>query len=460
MNKPVKAAILRGHLSVLMELVVTPFSPYLQPSSHFPYAAMGEDDTMPLPWDILQGLIQGESIIDQQVLHVQTREDAYKLALAYGFDLSQPSDARYLSHLLGESLHFISDRLLEPGLGDQQFAALNLVLPPELYERDVPQLCLMASDKSLQDLSHWACAILKVLHTLIHIEYTPRLRWLERAHEQFVSGYAHILRYREGQPGVMLGQPGGAKQLLLYGVEMKDQKTRDSLLLKLLSRKNNVVELIDDLMGVRLITHNVPDVLVALDILMDAQLLIFSNIKAERSRNTLIDLEEFQALWKHGHTRANHSGISTKGALSRKKTAWEDLLSTLTKLDASLPTHSFLKHNPHSDDNYRALHITTRQVIHIPATETEPAQRAFFPYEIQLIDKAHYISNQEGDVAHSRYKHRQLQRGRRRILGPLLPHHLRETPETEEGDLRLKQPFEARDSMEKRNLIVGHDPLV
>jgi uncharacterized protein (TIGR04562 family) len=429
-------------------------SPYLQPNLQqgkpFIPSSLPQDDAMPLPWDILQGLVQGESVIDQSVIHIRSRQEAHRLALAYGFDLTSTEDSSYLNHLLAEALHFIADRLLEPGHGEDQFASLQLSLPEHLYERDIVSLCMMASDKSLGLDSQWACAILKVLHTLIHIDYTPRLQWLEQAQEQFVQGYSNVLRYCEDANGVVLSS--GDKQLLLYGVELKEHKTRDSLLMKLLSRKNNVVELIDDLMGIRLITHSIPDVLIALDILMDAQLLIFSNIKAERSRNTLIDMDEFQHLWKYSHAALKPHGETTKPA-------WEDLLSTLRQLEASLPAHNtFSTHNPHSDVNYRALHITTRQFVKVPSLITGKPQRVFFPYEIQCIDKAHYISNQEGDIAHSRYKHRQLQRSRRRVLGDLLPLAQRELQAPLKDEPRLKQAFTARDSMGKRNLPFDHNP--
>jgi uncharacterized protein (TIGR04562 family) len=398
----------------------------------------------PLPWQLLSGLVQGLSIIEQTTIQVRTAEEAHHFLMTYGYDLSDPQDVQRLSHLVQEAVSFIENRLLEAGEGETAFARLHLHVPNNfLKQPNIVDLLCVASALPRTDQSRWACAILKVVHTLTHIEHAPRLQIIEPARQQILKGYGEIMRYDLESEKVIIGRTGSDKQLALYGLEIKEQKSRESLLIKLLSKKENSIELIDDFIGIRIITESIPDVLVALDILMESQLLVFSNVKAERSRNTLIALDEFQSLWQQYHPEDYPSLHSEKPHAYGKLPSWMDLLSTLQQLDAKLPHNSFSKHNPHSDNNYRALHITTRQLIKVPARGDEGGtmQRLFFPYEIQFIDKAHYIANQEGDIAHSRYKQRQLQRCRRRILGDLLPRHYVEQHSQDEGT-RLKRPFE------------------
>ena len=398
----------------------------------------------PLPWQLLSGLVQGLSVIEQNTIQVRTSEEAHRFLMTYGYDLSDTQDAQRLHHLVQEAVSFIENRLLEAGEGETAFARLHLHVPDRFFqEAHIVNLLCLASAVPRTDDSRWACAILKVVHTLTHIEHAPRLQIIEPARHQILKGYGEIMRYDVDSEKVVIGRSGSDKQLSLYGLEIKEQKSRESLLIKLLSKKENSIELIDDFIGIRIITESIPDVLVALDILMESQLLVFSNVKAERSRNTLIALDEFQSLWQEDHPQDYTSIPHGKTTSHPILPSWMDLLSTLQQLDAKLPHNSFSRHNPNSDNNYRALHITTRQLIKVPARGDEGGtlQRLFFPYEIQFIDKAHYIANQEGDIAHSRYKQRQLQRCRRRILGDLLPRHYVEQHANDEGTC-LKRPFE------------------
>ncbi len=400
----------------------------------------------PLPWQLLSGLVQGLSVIEQNTIQVRTPEEAHRFLMTYGYDLSDTQDAQRLNHLVQEAVSFIENRLLEAGEGETAFARLHLHVPDRfLQQTNIVDLLCLASAVPRTDESRWACAVLKVVHTLTHIEHAPRLQIIEPARHQILKGYGEIMRYDLESEKVVIGRAGSDKQLALYGLEIKEQKSRESLLIKLLSKKENSIELIDDFIGIRIITESIPDVLVALDILMESQLLVFSNVKAERSRNTLIALDEFQSLWQQHHPQDYPSLHSEKPSPNTILPSWMDLLNTLQQLDAKLPHNSFSKHNPNSDNNYRALHITTRQLIKVPARGDEGGtlQRLFFPYEIQFIDKAHYIANQEGDIAHSRYKQRQLQRCRRRILGDLLPRHYVEQHSQDEGT-RLKRPFESQ----------------
>jgi uncharacterized protein (TIGR04562 family) len=415
-------------------------TPYLQVLLH----AADPPIERPLPWQLLSGLVQGLSVIEQNTIQVRSPEEAHRFLRTYGYDLSDAQDAQQVQQLIQEAVHFIENRLLEAAEGETVFARLKLHVPDAFLEQqNVVHLLALASETPRHDEGRWACAILKVVHTLMHIEHTPRLQIIEPARAQILKGYGDIIRYDATAERVVLGRVNSDKQLGLYGLEIKEQKSRESLLIKLLSKKENSIELIDDFIGIRLITESIPDVLVALDILMEAQLLVFSNVKAERSRNTLIALDEFKSLWqKHHPEDYPRTSINAKNTAPHMP-SWSDLLHTLQKLDAKLPQNSFTHHNPHSDDNYRALHITTRQLIKVPARggDLGQMQRLFFPYEIQLIDKHHYLTNQEGNIAHSRYKQRQLQRCRRRILGDLLPrHYLEHAPHAE--DTRLKRPFQ------------------
>src|SRR5690606_34544013 len=76
----------------------------------------------------------------------------------------------------------------------------------------------------------------------------------------------------------------------LYDIQTKAKKPRDSIIIKLLHKQENVAEELFDRIGVRIITYNKLDALRVIRFLHRNYVIMINNIKPSRSQNTLIDL--------------------------------------------------------------------------------------------------------------------------------------------------------------------------
>ncbi len=386
-----------------------------------------------LPWETLSAIVQGESVVDLSTMPIRSANEAYRFVQGYGYELHTPNDAQEVQQLLQQVFHFMETCLLRPREGEEAFAQLGLSIPEGLKARcDVIELLLLASQPTKTTTSLWACALLKVLHTLVHIENAPKIQYAHLAQEQICRHFKAFLYTDKHTGALMLGKPNGTsqKQLKLVAVDVKAMKSKDSLLIKLLSKKTNMMDEIDDLIGFRIVTETPADVLLALDILQENQQMVFTNINSNRSRNSLIALEDFKQVWE---LSAHPTDITN--LLATHIQTWDELVANLQHLGSrenSTPTATiqpvqgatagnFQHHNPHSDANYRSLHVTCRHLLRLRRAGSVRDERVFFPYELQFSDKENYFRNQQGDTAHTQYKFRQLQRSRRRVLGALLP---------------------------------------
>lgn len=395
-----------------------------------------------LPWEALSALVYGVSVIDLTSTPIYTYEDAVQFILSYGYDWHHPSDTEALGTLCKLSLQFIEHTLVGslPSYHQQQLCL------PEAFKRaslDVPQLILWASQQGDRRTleSKWACAILKVLHTLVHIDNSPKLHYVRLAKEQILKAYRHVLTHDPARGGYFLHSSDKRWFVPLVNVEIKELKSRDSLLIKLLSKKSNMVEDIDDLIGIRFITHTPEDCLLALAILIEERLVVYSNTKPSRSRNSLVGIQHFKHVWEHTAHQPHATQLQQEQTQIHTWEALKQLMETLLESgsqpdpllphEASLPQTasqktkeqapvSFSEHNPHSADTYRGLHITTRHLLRIRRLNQQRDERVFFPYELQFVDMASAAQNQQGDAHHSQYKQRQLERSRKRVLGELL----------------------------------------
>lgn len=394
------------------------------------------DDLIGLPWEVLNALVNGVSAIDLHSLPLRNETEIERFIAAYGYDCTSPADRDELEALYTEAVQFIENRLLAPG---EEAALKDMVLSVPPLFRDTPsvrRLLRIASSLEPTDIPlgrQWACAILKVMHGLIHITHAPHLHHAPLAQKAILQQFRQVLSHHSSTGQVVLGHPSQpSRQLPLYGVELKQMKSRESLLIKMLSKKANMVDEIDDIVGIRIITETVPDVLLALDILRQNKLIVFSNINPNRSRNSLLEMNQVRELLQQlQQTSPCHS--------------WAQLRQVLNASDSiDHPEHTFQQHNPVSSGQYRSLHLTCRHVLRLPtsggwaAVGSATMRRVFFPYEIQLIDRENYRNSQQGECSHAAYKQRQLARARVRVLGGLLPRHaLRKTAD------RLAKPLPA-----------------
>jgi uncharacterized protein (TIGR04562 family) len=377
------------------------------------------------PWETLSAILGGRSSIDIPRLQLSDVAQAEGFLDCYGFRWDEPHHRRELEVFRQQALGFLQGELLtdEP----------DLALPTELREEDdVRRLLLLASGDTRAPSQQWACAVLRVMHTLAHSSSYFNERFGPEIRAQVLGRIeTHLVR---GDEGLWLGRGEDAVPLLDF--QVKEAKSTRSVLMKLLHKPENVATDIFDRLGVRFVTRERFDVLRVVRYLRVNNVVMFANLKPSRSRNSLIDLEAL-------HDELLRLGQSP--GLSRA-----DVFEELRHWTAEQPLPPGGTHfNLYSSIDYHAVQFTCRQLIRVPnpfsngharAPEPEvegeprrlfgngPELRFFFPFEVQVLDVGSYTASRTGLAAHDEYKARQRETVKRRVLGYLLRRQPPEEP--------------------------------
>ena len=331
------------------------------------------------PWrsSSIRIALEGRSFIDIKRIHIDDLDEADAFLNSYGFNMNDPNDRSELFDLKQEAQLLIEEELLKPGE----------VIPHDILDiSDVRQLLLDASQPRLRRHAQWCGGLLKVIHTLAHSYSYLNDVYHRSIREQILKRFQPHLK--ETSDGVWLGD------IPLVKFEMRPEKTRRSVAMKLLHKAENVSADIFDWIGIRFITKNKAQVLDVLAYLRNQYLIAYANLKPSRTRNTLLDLDWLK--------KQSTSGKSTE----QIKLAME------SQPYPSLATAS--SDNPFSSIAYHSIQFTCRQRIKIE--HDSQLLRFFFPFEIQIMDNASYQNVRQGLASHAAYKQRQRQSIRQRVL--------------------------------------------
>jgi len=387
-------------------------------------------------WPLMDVLIGGHSSIDLQSLGITTKSEAHKFIETYGYELQSRDDRRQLHAVMIEALSFI-ERYLMP---EEWVGGL---VPPDdvMLCSDPTELLLWASTDTKKDLERkvWSCAVLRVMHTIAHLDGIRETADTEQAREQIMARFQrHVMRDMDGS----LWFGSGEFRIHLEKIDWKTEKSRESILLKLLHKPGNVAETIYDMVGVRIITRRFCDVLIVVKFLEDFHIVSFPNCIPSRARNSLIDVNRFRKILDGLRVKVR------KGTLSP-----EEFAKQVERL-AMAPGEG-KRSNPHSGASYRAIQLTARQrirgtnpaygwvgrlaeaakqggTIAKAAAEISKAVgsweevrrhrdfAAFYPFEIQVMDSKAYRQSGTGAARHDRYKQSQIRTARQRVLSEIL----------------------------------------
>ncbi|MCC7442821.1 MAG: TIGR04552 family protein [Bdellovibrionales bacterium] len=395
-------------------------------------------------WDVLDAIMGGRSLIDSNTgltgFPMENIDDADRFTRSYGMDWADPIERAELLGNFHEALSFIRKNFLKPEAPE----GLSLEVPRKIVElQDMRELLLLAANKHPMQrdaqspaLMHWACALLKVIHTIAHIDKDLRQAYLPEVQKQILDRFYKVV-HRDGHDELYLGSgPDDPMRIDLVAFETKSRKSRESVLLKLLHKKENVAENIFDQVGIRFVTRSLVDCVRLVKYLKDEMILMPATVMPSRSRNTLVSIEEM---------RARLGEIAPK--LEAGTVDEPSLLDALRALPSANPDGV----NPHSSEYYRAIQFTGRQLIklknpmydplrelkslaksqplpeqvqaHIDAIDLQYLRREsrfFYPYEVQIMDSAAAEQNEKGLSAHSEYKKSQTQTAMRRVMGSLM----------------------------------------
>jgi uncharacterized protein (TIGR04562 family) len=392
--------------------------------------------------DVMNLMLRGRSVIDShQGLPIRSLDAADEFLLKYGFSLENPVEAAEVLGNYHEALRFMRKYFLKP----ENAEGADLEIPKVFLElTDVRALFLWASDKSLEQVTRtrWACAILRLMHAISHLDKDLRHDFFPEIQKQIFDRFYKEIHSEEER--LYLGKPGASDSVALEKFLTKPRKTRDSVILKLLHKKETLAEDVFDQIGVRFVTRTRIDVVRVLKYLRDRYIVMAMNIRPSRSRNNLIDPRLYRRTWRDVKQAVQRGELNSPAEIER-------LLERALREGYEEAQKEIGETNPFSSAKFHSIQFTCRQLIKYrnPAYEevkslrallkqTEDAevraildrldfshfakeQRFFYPYEVQIIDSENYEEAESGEASHTAYKAAQTKMAMRRVLGQLLP---------------------------------------
>lgn len=401
-------------------------------------------------WETFDVMLGGKSALDAKKYlgHVSDRPSVEKFLKGYGFD---PKDKVLKAELFGnyqEALQFIKRYFLKEGNPE----GLDLKIPNTLYMiTDVDDLFLLASGAlknkySVED-SMWAGVVLKIMHTILHADRDLRSHYFPQIQTQIFDRFYRFI-HRDNNNNLFL--KSDTAMIPLVDFQTKSKKSRESIVIKLLHKVENVAEELFDKVGIRIITHNRLDCIQVLKFLHTNYVVLAHNIKPSRSVNSLVNFKTF---------RQRHFEL-LKDAI-KEKMPEEVFVKKLEQImiDSAPLENPAARANPHTAQNYRSMQFTCRQLIQyknpfimefnqlkkmakelsdqndltkrIMQMDTSSISRDvmfFYPFEVQVNDIETYRQNTEGDASHQEYKKAQVQTAMKRVFRTLIEYKKIELP--------------------------------
>lgn len=366
------------------------------------------------------------------------KEEALNFLKGYGYDIGNPIESAEMFGNFQEALQFIKRYCLKEG----NSYGLDFQIPNLFYTiTDVSELLLITTknmpDKVTDEESIWASIILKVMHTILHLDKDIRHQYFTTIQTQIFDRFYRYL----GRDGEQLYMENDDKtnRIPIVEFDTKSKKSRESTIIKLLHKKENVAEELFDRIGMRFITQTKTDCLRLMNFLHENYIVSVNNIKPSRSQNTLMDLDIF----KETHRKLTREVL-------RNNISEEDYVKKLEAI-ADISHKDFVTDNNHTSKSYAAIHFTCRQLIKYRSPfyrqfldlkkfakktdkESEITKkllsidtssiardiRFFYPYEVQITDEKSHKRNSDGVASHEEYKKSQLVSAINRLFRDLL----------------------------------------
>ncbi|HEX8820248.1 MAG TPA: TIGR04552 family protein [Archangium sp.] len=324
-------------------------------------------------------ILRGGSVIDWRRMHFQTRDEVDRFLRLCQIDTSRPQDEAWARMVLADAVEYLRRTF--------NYRVADAVANPE----EIHELFLYASGvKGLPRHRRIACIVLKVMHVLQHIEGRDLMHRLAVSE----ADLSELVTTRVLRTAQLLQDKG------LHVVEFAHSiKTRESLITKLLAKKETVAAQIYDRTRFRIITKTRADLLPVLYFLTQ-HLFPFNFVVPGQTENSLVSfksvLEENPHL--HQHAQQLHLDLDYEDREDRTR-------------------------NLFSGNSYRALNfvvdVPLRMDAYLPRPEEDTRERknrmVFTLVEFQIMDEETARQNEEGENAHKLYKRRQKRRVLRRL---------------------------------------------
>jgi uncharacterized protein (TIGR04552 family) len=316
-------------------------------------------------------ILRGGSVIEWRRMHFKARDEVDRFLRLVQLDMTRPHDEEWARTVLADAVEYLR-------LTFNYKVAEAVANPKEIHD-----IFLIASGVQERKYRKIACIVLKVCHVIQHIEAKDLLFKLAISEAEL----AQLVTEKVSA----VAEEAVAKGLPI--VEFADSiKTRESIITKLIAKKESVAAQIYDRTRFRVIVKKKEDVLPVLYFLTQ-RLVPFNFVVPGQTQNSLFRfkdlLEEFPNFARHAkdlHLDADYEHREGIG-----------------------PTNGF------SGQNYRILNfvadVPIRLDAFLPAPEKDDRPRkgriALALCEFQICDEQQAIINEQGESSHERYKQRQ-----------------------------------------------------
>ena len=334
-------------------------------------------------------ILRGGSVIEWRRMHFTQREEVDRFLRLCQIDSTRAHDDAWVRTILSDAVEYLRKTF--------DYRVADRVANPE----EIHDLFLIASGVKLKKYRKIACIVLKVMHVIQHIEGRDLLFKIAVSEAELAQLVSEKV--------MAVADEMRAKGLPI--VEFSDSiKTRESIISKLIAKKESVAAQIYDRTRFRIIVKETEDVLPVLYFLTQ-RLVPFNFVVPTQTENTLINFKELVSTYENfaSHAQELHLDLDYEDRVERK------------------PGNRF------SGNSYRILNfvadVPLRLDAYLPAPEKDQRPRkgriALAMCEFQIADEKTANTNEHGENSHERYKQRQrevvLKRLSRGLVVPKRP---------------------------------------
>lgn len=320
----------------------------------------------------LRLVLRGGSVIEWRRLHFKTWDEVDRFLRLCQIDPTQSHDEAWVRQVLADAVEYLRKTF--------DYKVADAVANPNM----IHDLFLLASGQIEKKHRKIACIVLKVMHVIQHIEARDLL--FRTAVSE--AGLAQMVTER------VVAVIDEAKSKGLPIVEFSDSiKTRESVITKLIAKKESTAAAVYDRTRFRIIVKELDDVLPTLYFLTQ-RLIPFNFMVPAQTENTLLRFKELLARYPNFRKYARQLHLD---------------------VDYEEREESKVRGNAFSGSTYRILNfvadVPLRLDAYLPPPEYDDRARrgriTLATCEFQIADEKQALENEKGENSHERYKQRQ-----------------------------------------------------
>ena len=316
-------------------------------------------------------ILSGNSVIDWDRANFRTFAEVNRFLKVQHFDWDDPVDRLRIQVIFQNAVDFLENHLQMPCVAEVKNVS------------DIRQIFLWASDYDVASSRQTAsCVILKLMHVVQHLDAAELRHQAPLAEEGLLThAEEQILSVKDAMLAADLGV------VEFYG----SRKTRESIIAKLLAKKEDVASTVFDKLRFRIITESKQN-LMPLMVWLHREVFAYNFVIPGQSHNNLMVFKKM--IESHELERPPSNGILE-----------EDVMESP---------------NEFSSSTYQVINFIVDVPVRIDRVIEQGFDEGlgrivFVMAEFQIVDQQTAITNEEGDNSHEKYKERQQIRVKQRL---------------------------------------------